>query len=380
MEENTQKGFIYFVHLLLKKRKFILLNFFFTVFITYGIVFLLPKWYLSKTVVLPPASKEQGGFSNLLGGGVGSILGGLGFLGQSGAYNYVAILTSRTLQEDVIRKFDLFSEYDIPDTLMEKALKAFDGNTMYKITDEGALVIGIYDKNPVKAANIANYIVERINYYNTKLTSSTAKIRKEFLQTRLSQIEKNIEKLEDRIKVLQNKGFFIGSDQVSFGLEAISNLYAQKVLKEMKIELFRRSFSKTNAELKKTEMELEIINSKLKDVPELTVESMRIYREFLIKQKVLELLTPLLEQAKLEELQDTPSVVVLDKAVPPEKKARPKRLLISLSMGITVLVLNIIYFVTSDYLLEKAKNNPAFARQLNEISTMLRSTFLFWKK
>ncbi len=35
------------------------------------------------------------------------------------------------------------------------------------------------------------------------------------------------------------------------------------------------------------------------------------------------------EQAKVEEQKDVPVILVLDKAVPPKRKAKPKRLIIS---------------------------------------------------
>ncbi len=59
-------------------------------------------------------------------------------------------------------------------------------------------------------------------------------------------------------------------------------------------------------------------------VPDLGMEYLRRFRDVEIQYKILQFITPLYEQAKVEERRQTPSVIVLDKAAVPERKARPK--------------------------------------------------------
>jgi uncharacterized protein involved in exopolysaccharide biosynthesis len=61
-----------------------------------------------------------------------------------------------------------------------------------------------------------------------------------------------------------------------------------------------------------------------KQAPELATQYVRLYRDLQIQNKILEFITPLYEQAKVEENRSTPSVVVLDHAGVPERKAKPK--------------------------------------------------------
>jgi hypothetical protein len=68
-----------------------------------------------------------------------------------------------------------------------------------------------------------------------------------------------------------------------------------------------------------------------RQIPELGVEYVRRFREVQIQSKILEFLTPLFEQAKVEEKKESPSVIVLDKAGPAERKTSPKRALIILA-------------------------------------------------
>ena len=64
------------------------------------------------------------------------------------------------------------------------------------------------------------------------------------------------------------------------------------------------------------------------EIPELSVEYIRLYRNVTLQEKILEFILPQYEQAKIQEAKDTPSIQILDKANYPIKKHRPKRALI----------------------------------------------------
>ena len=66
----------------------------------------------------------------------------------------------------------------------------------------------------------------------------------------------------------------------------------------------------------------------LNEAPDLGLNYIRHYREVSLQQKILEFLLPQYEQAKIQEAKDTPTVQVLDKAVTPVKRKKPKRRLL----------------------------------------------------
>ncbi len=59
-------------------------------------------------------------------------------------------------------------------------------------------------------------------------------------------------------------------------------------------------------------------------MPDLGGEYIRKFRDVEIQYKILQFITPLYEQAKVEERRQTPSVLILDKAFPAERKSKPK--------------------------------------------------------
>jgi hypothetical protein len=63
-----------------------------------------------------------------------------------------------------------------------------------------------------------------------------------------------------------------------------------------------------------------------------------LYQRTKIQETVYEVLTQQYELAKVQEAKETPSVKVLDVAVPPEKKSFPPRTAITIFIGLTFLV------------------------------------------
>ena len=68
-------------------------------------------------------------------------------------------------------------------------------------------------------------------------------------------------------------------------------------------------------------------------IPSLALEYARRMREVKVQETLFTLLTSQHEQAKLSEARDTPTVQVLDPAVPAEKKIRPRIVLNTLLGG-----------------------------------------------
>ena len=61
----------------------------------------------------------------------------------------------------------------------------------------------------------------------------------------------------------------------------------------------------------------------LGSIPTTGAQLVRLIREAKIQETIFTLLTQQLEQARIAEAKDTPTVRILDRAVPPEWKSRP---------------------------------------------------------
>ena len=69
-----------------------------------------------------------------------------------------------------------------------------------------------------------------------------------------------------------------------------------------------------------------------KEMPDMAIQYLRAYREVELQQTIMEFILPMYEQAKVEEQKSIPTLLVIDKAIPPELKYSPKRAAIVLAL------------------------------------------------
>ena len=316
--------------------------------VTTIIALVSPRWYKANASVFPA---EQ---TNLFSGmeGISSLMknftpgGRLASLtGPTEAERYVGILKSENALMKVIDKFDLTKVYEITRYPREKTMKELLGNVQFEITDEGTLQISVYDKDPMRAADMSNYFVEVLNGINSHLQVQNAKGNCEFIEKRYNQNLEDIRKSEEALKSFQLKyGIIAMPEQTEASIKAGAAIYARLNTKEIELNILKRTLSDSHPSIAAAQIEIDEIHSKLKEMdsgsktisdemkilvpfrqtPQLASDYIRFYRDVEIQYKILQFITPLYEQAKVEEQRSTPSVVVLDKASVPERKAKPK--------------------------------------------------------
>ncbi len=88
----------------------------------------------------------------------------------------------------------------------------------------------------------------------------------------------------------------------------------------------------------------------LTEAPTVGLEYGRLKRDALIQQKVFELLTQQFEMAKIEEAKDDLAFQIIDPAVAPEKRSRPKRTLNVMITGLASLFLGVFLAFFLEYL------------------------------
>lgn len=336
-EAEKKTDFLDYLSVLVRWRRFIIINVLCVTVLAVIVSFILPRWYRATASVLPP--KESDMFGSL--GAASSVLRGLSGtralrgLGQNeGAYNYFAVLKSRTAMEAVVRRFNLIDVYDISDTSMEKAVKALTENTSFETSDDDNITIQVLDKEPQRAADMANCFVELLNEISIKLGTQEARSNREFIEKRLETAKKDLRDAEDTLQAYQEKsGMIVALDPASPGVSGIAELYGMKAKKEIELGILKRTVSADNMLSQRTELELAELNKKLSTFPGIGIESLRLYRDLVIQQKIIEFLLPMYEQAKVDEHKDVPVLLVLDKAVTPERKVRPQRILIVFLSG-----------------------------------------------
>ncbi len=383
------------VILLLEHKHFILKFVLVSAVLATIIAFLLPVSYESQVVLLPPAQNSSIGAA--LMGQLGS-MGALGSLaslagGSLGIKNpadmYVSLLKSRTVEDAVIRDFDLEQEYHekrLSDT--RKYLER--QTTITSGAKDGLIRLSVEDHNPKRAAELANGYVEEFRKLSASLAITEAARRRLFFGEQLEQAKEKLTAAEDAMSQTEKStGVLEIGSQARALIESAAGLHAQVAAKEVQIESMRSFAADDNPELLLAKQELAALKAQLAQIAEsgkdsgsdinlskgrVTEEGMeyvRRFRELKYQEAVYELLAKEYEVAKLDEAREGAIVQVVDPAEVPDKKASPHRTLIV--MGATIFSLFLATFWVW------LRRSFALASELPENRDRLRTIRELWK-
>ncbi len=316
-----------FFAILTRRRKFIVRFVLISSVLAAGVAAVSPKWYKSSASVFP--AEQTSLFSGLESLSAIARTFGSGRLGTFGQQpeleRYMAVLNSESVLMKVIERFDLTNVYEITRYPREKTMKELLSNTDFEYTDEGGIMITVYDTDPQRAADMANYFVQVLNETNSRMLAQNARANREFIGRRVELGKTDLRTAENSLKDFQEeRGMIIIPEAGSGGMSAVAELYLMKAKKEIEIGILERSVSKDSPLLQQARIELREVDRKVDQLPEVGIGSLRLYRDVYIQQKIMEFMIPLYEQAKVEEQRATPSVIVLDYAEVAERKAKPK--------------------------------------------------------
>lgn len=368
-------------------RRFIFLNLVFVCVVVAIISLFLPSWYTAETTVLPPEEESPvlALSTSFLGGFSPSSGMSLPFM-ASPSDIFAAILKSRTVAESVIKKEDLMEVYRVDD--ISDALKELNSHTKIAVTSEGIVSLEFEDKDKNRAARVANLFVEELDRINQKTNISRAKSTRIFIEERLAQTQRELTLAEENLKKFKEKHKTIALDvQMRAAIQSAADLKAELALNEIQLNVLREAMSESHPQIRELKTKIKEIEkqlsfmefgdsekkeNKLLDVPfsavpSLSLELARLTREVRIQEVLFELLTQQYEQAKIQETKDTPTIQVLDRAVPPEKKTRPKRAFLVGIAGIVSLFLSIVFVFALEYFKNSKARNPEEFKKLEEI-------------
>lgn len=338
----------YFKVLIENKRKIIIISsiaFIFSIILAF---FIIKPVFLSSGMVKTASTK-----SSMLGGILSSTglaeLGDFGDLasGSGSSSNELAlyenILMSRDNIEETIIKFNILEEENFK--FMYDAVKYFRENVIYLSKDKvaGTMVIGVYDVSPEKAKEMADFLISQLNKKNMELNVMNARNNRIFIEERYQIVKQDLRAIEDSLEKFQDMYGIAPDLQIQLAAKGNFELEAELKSEEIKLDILSKILTPDQAEIK---MQIEKINAiknqlneinendyeksklNLKGSPNVAMNFLRLKRDLEIQNKIMVTLIPMLEQSKIEENRETPTVLIIDKPNIPDKKSKPKRIVI----------------------------------------------------
>lgn len=370
---------------------------------------LIPNSYQATVRLMPPESSALSGSSALIGmmlgsggstgssssgGGLSSAVGDL--LGtQKPGPLFIGILSSRTISDRMIDRFDLRKVYSRK-TYGAARKKLFSRVTFTEDKKSGIIVITVNDHDRARVTAMAQAYVDELNGLLSQVNTSAASREREFLEKRLVAI--NVE-LRDATKALSEfssrNATLDPQDQGKAMLDSAALLEGQLIAAKSELSGLQQIYTSQNVRVRSlqahiTELEQQLnafggksyagsttldpnsLYPSIRQLPVLGREYLDLYRRAKVDEAVFELLTESYEMAKVQEAKDTPSVKVLDAPRTPELPDWPPRSLFALGGALLGFLFAAFWIWWTDHWSEVDPNEPYKAFLDHEILPRLR--------
>ncbi|MGB2605338.1 MAG: GumC family protein [Terracidiphilus sp.] len=329
------------------------------------VALLIPVRYSSTTRLMPPDQTGQGLASMLSALGKTGDLGSIGsqLLGlKTSGDLFVGVLHSRTVEDDLIDKFNLRKVYGVK--RYQDARKALEVSTDVAVDRKSAiLTIKVTDGDRNRVAAMGREYVDALNQIVITLNTSSAHKERVFLEDRLVTVQQDLEKAEKDFSAFASQNTAIDvKEQGRAMIGAAADLEGQLIAAETQLEGLRQIYTSNNVRIRSLQARIDEYRHQLqklggkaaptgkaetpagdeatpehtdlypsiRQLPILGVTWADLYRRSRVEETIFETLTKQYELAKVEEARETPSVKVLDAADIPETKSFPPRKLLVL--------------------------------------------------
>ncbi len=371
--------------IVLVKHKRIILGGSFIVAIFAAIISLfLPNIYTGTTRILPPqqSASTASALLSQLGAGAGALAGGaLGIRNPSDLY--VGMLKSRTVADALIARFDLNKIYQ--QGIQSSTRNILQSNTTITAGRDGIITIEVDDKEPKRAADLANSYVDELMKLTKVLAVTEASQRRLFFEHQLVQVKDNLTAAEIAARQGLQKGGLAQVDaQGRSMIEVTARLRAQISAKEVQLGAMRTFAAEANPELQRTQQELEALKRELSRVEGSSpiaavgrvdeagrsgLDNLGRLRDVKYYEFLYELLAKQYELAKIDEARDATIIQVMDEAIEPDRTSKPKRSLIVLLSTLAAGLVAILWAFVCEAM-DKAKSDPQQSERLARLKAL----------
>jgi uncharacterized protein involved in exopolysaccharide biosynthesis len=324
------------------------------------VALLIPSRYQSVARLMPPDNQSGSGLAMAAAALSGQASGLAGMAGdllglKSNSDLFVGVLTSRTVADQLIRKFNLQKVYGA--RRMEDARKALATHTATSVDRKSQIItITVTDNNPQRAEAMAQAYLEELNCLVAEVSTSAARRERVFLEGRLKAVNQDLETAEKDFSQFASKNTAIDiKEQGKAMVDAAATLQGEFIAARSELEGLRQIYTDNNvrvraaqARMAELESQLEKLGGKgesnslenatlrdplypsIRKLPLLGVTYADLYRRTKVEETVFETLTQEYELAKVQEAKEIPTVKELDPPNLPDKKSFPPRTLIVL--------------------------------------------------
>jgi tyrosine-protein kinase Etk/Wzc len=309
---------------------------------------ILPKWYRARSTILPPESMTTQ--TDVVG-----IMKYAGFKPAmlptltSPSDVYTAILRSDRVLNAVVDSLDLGEVYNIGSR--SRLIDRVTRKLHVGVTREGLIEVVYDDRDRERSARVANAFVNELDRFNRETNVTGARRVRVFVENRIVEAEQELSGAENRLKEFkESTGAVFISEQAEASIQTAADIFGRIAELEVSMERLRQFATDRSPEIVDIKTQIRVLERKLAEMgymgsasedtatstlfprfsraPELERRLAELMREVEIKRAVYRVLSEQYEEAKIQEMRDTPTLKVLDQARPPLVRLKPKRKMI----------------------------------------------------
>ena len=313
-----------------------------------AIAFLLPPRYTSTASFIPPNLSGGSSVASAIAGqlsvlGAGDLIGG----GKSPGELYSGILRSRSVESELVKRFDLVHLYGVKKE--SQAEKLLEGDTAVAVDAKSTIVtVSITAKSPALAHDLASAYMDALRETNGRLALSQSSQRRLFFGQQLAKEKDDLEDAEVELKKTEEQsGLIYPAGQTESEIRTIAETQGQMAIRQVQLAALREAGTEQNPDVVRLKSEIEDLQGQLNrlqsgsgkgtaaaiptsKVPQLQLDYVRKEREVKYHEALFDMLSKQYEAARLDEAHDAPVLQVLDPASYPDAKSGPKQMYIML--------------------------------------------------
>jgi uncharacterized protein involved in exopolysaccharide biosynthesis len=303
-----------------------------------------PNWYRARISVVPlqtmqpsdaEASRPPAGKDALLGA----------------AQRVSAVLSSTSVADEVIEKFDLEHRYGAHD--IDAARTELWNHCGPKVDPRSGIVsLTCEDKDPRIAMEMAAQFGEVGNRAFGRVSASRAREERTFLETQVATIRHDVDEASRKLREFERANKIIDLPAQSKAvISAMASLKGEILSKQLELSYQASFASDSESSVTQLRKQIGILTHKLRQlevantdassdffpaagrVADMRFELEQLVREQKIQETLFFNLTQRYETAKVDEARDTSTFQVLDQATLPANPCRPRRMRIAMVGG-----------------------------------------------
>ena len=335
-----------------------------------GITFAIPPTFTATTKFMPPQQQQSSAAAMLAGlGALGGLAGAASGL-KNPADQYVAFVKSRSVQDELIERFQLTERYE--QKFKQDTRLVLEKNVQIAAGKDGLITIDVSDKDAQFSAQLANAHIEELGKLLNRLAVTEAQQRRMFFEKQLTNAKDNLVKAEQALKASGVNSSALKASPTA-AVEGLAKLKAGITAQEIKLASMRGYLTESAPDFKQAQTELSAMRGQMaraeKEEPASggkDSDYIAKFRDFKYHETLFDLFAKQYEMARVDESREGAVIQVLDAAQPPERKSKPKKALIAmlttLAVGFALLL-----FVFVRQALRGAAQTPESAEKIGRL-------------